>query len=121
MITGKKSLRISSWNIGLRGLKSTFNNFPEFIHHIKDFDILCFQEAWINGDSNEEISSQIPIIPNFSHYFCCRKKKQKGGILIYVKNCYQKGIKRIKKQRKDIIWLRLDKHFFWLAERLVPI
>jgi hypothetical protein len=43
-----------------------------------------------------------------------KSKRCTGGIIVFIKQCLQKGISVVKTYHDDIIWVKLDKYFFGL-------
>ncbi|CAG2236161.1 unnamed protein product [Mytilus edulis] len=106
-----KQLTISAWNIHGLGDKS---NDDFFLNSIKS-DINILLETW-KGECKEYN------IPGFNTFSKIRKKKKKakrhsGGILVYYKKIYSKGISHIQEgtNSQNRLWLKLDKNFFGLT------
>ncbi|VDH97552.1 Hypothetical predicted protein [Mytilus galloprovincialis] len=111
----KKNLLISSWNIQGHTSKGhdKFTD-PEFITNIKNSDIICLMETLSGPEDNLEI-------PDFKAIHLVRPKSKKsrkrfGGISVYVKSCLKRGIKFLKHQTNDYIWLQLCRSFFGLKK-----
>ncbi|CAG2210414.1 unnamed protein product [Mytilus edulis] len=109
-----KQLTISAWNIHGLGDKS---NDDFFLNSIKS-DINILLETW-KGECKEYN------IPGFNTFSKIRKKKKKakrhsGGILVYYKKIYSKGISHIQEgtNSQNRLWLKLDKNFFGLTHDL---
>ncbi|CAG2188723.1 unnamed protein product [Mytilus edulis] len=108
----KEQLSISSWNV--HGLGDKIDD-PFFLNNIKS-DINILLETW-KGEC-EEFK-----VKGFNLISKCRKKKKgsrrySGGIIIYIRKEYMKGISYLKDASlsENRLWLKVDKYFFGLSD-----
>ena len=100
-------MNIAYWNI--HSLNEGKMEDDLFISSICKYDIVCLSETMLSESPGN--------LPGFSSPFIVkpirnkRKGRASGGILIYTKPNYQKGISEIK-QNNFSIWLKLDKNYF---------
>ena len=103
-------LRIGLWNIHGHH-SSTLGNklkLDEVINIIKKYDIFATIETHATPSSDLDINS----------YYCYKKfrkssgKKVSGGIALYVNRRIKEGVKYIATKNENILWCKLDKHFF---------
>ena len=109
----KYNLKVGSLNIGGNAkLKCTDN---DVINVIQRHDIFAILESWLDPDD------ACPTIPGYANFRTERKKKCKarrnsGGIIIYCRKEIIKGITKFKSASQDILWLKLDRSYFGLAQ-----
>ena len=102
--TDTKTLKCLFWNV--EGLFSSLKD-PVFTNCIIDHDLLFFVETWTDNTQNIDI----PGYECFSFHRQRKKKKSKrnsGGIILYCKNSYSKGIKVVKNHNDSIVWIQLS-------------
>lgn len=72
--------------------------------------MLIFSETWSSKTTNLNLE-------NFESFSCPRPKcnrkakRNSGGVIIYYKKSYSKGIELVKLNNKGIIWFKLKKTF----------
>ena len=111
----KIQLNIGSFNIqGSLQKKTTYNDFKDFINNT---DITVIQESWLQKGDKLKFKDYL--------FFKANRKKSKkakrgsGGVLIFYKEQYAKGICRKKSSdEKHVIWIKCRKQFFGLHEDL---
>lgn len=77
--------------------------------------MICLQETWTSKRSNIALDGYHSI-HSFRRFQNKPAKRASGGIIIYIKNNIQKGVKLIKNEVDCIIWLKLEKYFFHINE-----
>jgi exonuclease III len=105
-----KHLKICSFNIQ-GGLERKFE-FHDVCSLIDQYHLVCIQETWLVDSSYLKVKGYgIFRSDRGSH-----KKKQtgSGGVVVLYRSELTKGLKKISSKLKDILWIRLDKHFFKL-------
>lgn len=102
-------LSVLSWNI--HGLTRSLLEDQEFIDKLYKHDIIFLYESWGNSRSKFDIKGY-KCYNLFRKFQNRRARRCSGGIVIYIKNCINKGIKIVKNHHDTIIWLHLDKSFF---------
>lgn len=108
-------LKVGHWNVAGIKDKEKFNNVA-FVNYVKAHDIVCLSETHCGIEEDLEIKD----------YYCfklCRKETKKlnrffGGITIYCKREIKNGIKFLKHQNDDYVWLNLDKDYLNLSENI---
>lgn len=106
----KKTLNISSWNIhGYSHKGYNKYNDPQFIDLICKNDIICLMETHCDVTVALEIAdfSSVHLVRPLS-----KNKKRFGGLSVYVKKNIRPGVKFLKHQTNDYIWLQLSQQFF---------
>ena len=104
-------LNIAMWNI--EGLTSDKVVDSHFLDIIESMHILSFVETWSSSEA-----SQLLHVPNFELIASSSRTKHKrarrysGGICLYAKCPLVKGIKALKSDHSDILWLKMDHSFF---------
>ena len=97
-----------SWNV--QGLISKLND-EDFLNFINSYDVLIFSETWNSKNTNVNLDK-------FESFSCPRPKcnrkvkRNSGGVIIYYKKLYSKGIALVKQNNQGIIWFKLKKTFF---------
>ncbi|CAG2205122.1 unnamed protein product [Mytilus edulis] len=114
MFSSIDSISISSWNVHGLGQKHRDPDFLELINH--DINILI--ETWKGVEPDVQI-------PEYNYYCKQRTKANKakrnsGGIIVYYKKKFEKGITYLKNVTKsqNRLWMKLDKSFFGLQDDL---
>jgi exonuclease III len=79
--------------------------------YVNKYDVIGLVETWTKQDSTIGM-------PGYKAFHSFRKNHARGGVIVYVKNQIYQGIKRIPSISEDVIWLRLDKHFFGLPKHI---
>ena len=78
-------------------------------------DLFCLSETHVGPDFNI-------VFDNYHTYKRCRKISSNnrfyGGLCIFTANFIKKGVKIIRNNHQDIIWLKLEKEFFKLDKDL---
>lgn len=112
----RANLSFCVWNVG--GLISkSYNKIQDenFIKEIKDYDIVLLTETHLGYNSQINIE-------NFKYYPICRSKSSNarfyGGLGILNKNNLRPGVKILMNTNKDYQWLKLDKQFFFIFQRI---
>lgn len=105
-------MNIAYWNI--HNLNERKFEDDMFISSVCKYDVICFAETML-GDSPGNL-------PGFAPPFILKPKRKKrgrpsGGLLIYIKPHYKKGITEIK-QNQYSIWLKMNKSHFNLSTNL---
>jgi hypothetical protein len=78
-----------------------------------DIILIFLYESWANEHTQISINGYTCLI--FFRKFQHKKSKRcSGGIVVYIKECLQKGIYVYKTYHDAIIWIKLDKNFFGL-------
>ena len=77
---------------------------------------LCLLETWTKKSSKIEIDGYKTLTHSYRKLVNRRAKRAGGGIIIYVKDEIQKGVKLINNEKDCIVWLKLDQYFFGLNE-----
>ena len=106
-MTYKKRLTILSWNVFGLGKKL---KDKEFTGIIEKHDMVCLMETWSSVQTNVRIKG-------FEHIHRIRHKRRKkgrrsGGLVLYFKKWLKPGIKELAKTHEDLLWVKLDAHFF---------
>jgi hypothetical protein len=112
-------LKITYWNIN--GLLRKDEDYcklkdPLFIDQVDKYDIIGLSEIHCGSEEILEYTgylSELSTRPKLA-----KARKFSGGLLILIKSQISKGIKRIKSNPGNYIWLRLDKHFFNLQKHI---
>ena len=102
-------------SLNVEGAISRKLDYFELKTLINSSDIFTGQESWL-------LPNETARLPQYSTYKSNRKPKKKakrgsGGILVFVKECHQKGVTREKtSDEKHVIWVKCDKNHFQLNE-----
>ena len=113
------ALKIGHQNIHGNGKLKLEHN--DLVDKILNHHIFGIQESWLNKDD------ACPDIKGYSIFRSERKKhirgiRNSGGSIIYVKRQLLRGITKLSgrsNEHGDVIWLKLDKHFFGLEQNLL--
>ena len=85
------------------------------LSEIKDYDIVLLTETHFGYNSKINIE-------NFKYYPICRSKSSNarfyGGLGILIKNNLPPGVNILMNTNTDYQWLKLDKHFFLIFQRI---
>ena len=105
----KCNLKVGCLNIG--GNAKVRCTTSDIIDIINDRDIFIIIESWLGP------LDSCPMITGFSNFRSERKKKCKarrnsGGIIVYCRQNIAKCVQRIWNTSRDVMWLKLEKHFF---------
>ncbi len=108
------TLRTITWNV--HGLSKKLNDH-DFTSILLEYDIIGLTETWTSTRSN---INKLHGYDKFHHYRHKGKKRGRpsGGILIYFKKALKPGISKIPQTHEDLLWIKLDKHFFGLKRHL---
>ena len=106
-------LKLSYWNIN--GLFRKHEDYckltdPMFINLVKNCDLIGLSEIHCGNDENiiyDGFHTELSIRPKPP-----KARKHSGGLLVLIKNQIKQGIKRIKSNPGNFMWLRLQKSFF---------
>jgi radical SAM superfamily enzyme with C-terminal helix-hairpin-helix motif len=97
-------VQIATWNV--RGLGKNCEKLKddEVINVFEKYHIMCLLETWHTATSKLNVKG-------FSSFNVIRGKKKKkgrnsGGIIVYCKNAFRKGIKQLKSGTADTVWLQ---------------
>ena len=105
----KIDLKICSLNIN-KGLSIKCQN-PDFVNLVKKFDLICIQESWLTD-------SQTIDIQDYQYFRSDRHKgkvlKKGGGVVLFFKKEFKKGLTKIKSKNPDNMWIKLNSNFFGL-------
>ena len=111
-----KHINVGYWTIHSlveKGMSSGFNKLSDndFTNILKRMDLFCLSETHIGLDFDV-------ILENFHTYKSCRKLSANnrffGGLCVFTSVYIKNGVKVIKNDHQDIIWLKLSKDFFKL-------
>ena len=69
-------------------------------------------ETWTNKSSNIDLKGYSKPVHSYRRYQHKRAKRSSGGLIIYIRDTFRKGIKVIKNKYDWLVWLKLDKHHF---------
>ena len=104
------TLFVASWNVN--GVRTCKLDNPKFSSKLcSDIIILNDTHAGSNG------------ILNLDCYYCvsnCMSTKPnrlRGGVDVFIKNNLNRGVKIVDKSHTDIVWLKLQKSFFFNFEQ----
>ena len=115
-----KHINVGYWNV--HGLVEKVNNTAfnklsdiDFVRVLKRMDLFCLSETHVGPDLNIALD-------NYYVYKSCRKISANnrffGGFCIFISNFIRKGIKVIRNNHQDIVWLKLRNNFFKLNKDL---
>ena len=114
-----RGLKVAHWNIN--GMYKKNEDYcklkdPVFINQLLKFDIIALLE--IHCDDKEIVDFE-----GYTHIISTRPKapkarKHSGGLLILLKNEIAKGIKCVKTNPGNYVWLKLDKIFFNIEKNI---
>ena len=96
---------------------TAFNKLSDidFVRVIKRMDLFCLSETHVGPDLNIALD-------NYYVYKSCREISANnrffGGLCIFISNFIRKGIKVIRNNHQDIVWLKIRKDFFKLDKDL---
>ncbi len=103
---------------GLCGQRNNKIENPYFQTLLKGHDIILLTETWTSDVSNINVEG-----------YCCypahrtlRKKKARrdsGGLIVYIKDDISSGVEFIRNVNDDLMWLKLDKHFFCIERDIM--
>ena len=89
---------------------------PDFSKLIKDLHIFCLSETHVGPDFGMHLI-------DFKSIKSCRKvsgnNRYFGGLCVFISNHIKQGIKVVKNDNPDIIWVKLSKDFFNLSKNLL--
>ena len=125
-----KHVNVGYWNIHslVEKLNNTaFNKLSDddFIRVVKRMDLFCLSETHVGPDFNI-------VFDNHHTYKSCWKISSNnrfyGGLCIFTANFIRKGVKIIRNNHQDIIWLNLKKNslslikiFMFVLHTSVPL
>jgi exonuclease III len=105
-------LKIGSINI--QGGSSRKLSFHEVKELVNTFDIVCLQETWLTDRDSLQLTGYN--IHRSDRKNNKRKHCGSGGVVTLYKSNLEKGVSKIKSQSNDLMWMKLDKHFFHLEK-----
>ena len=91
---------------------------PDFINYVSKYDLILVCESWTSKTSNITISG-FESFPSHRPKVNKKARRCSGGVILYVKEHFVKGVSVIKDDTPDIIWARLDKDYFALENDLL--
>ena len=114
-------INIGYWNI--HGVLEKINNRhenklsdPDFSKLVKDLDIFCLSETHVGPDFGMHLK-------DFKSIKSCRKvsgnNRYFGGLCVFISNHIKQGIKVVKNDHPNIIWIKLSKDFVNLSKNLL--
>ena len=111
-------INIGYWNVHglvIKVKNTVFNKIldTDFVRVVKGMDLFCLSETHVSPDFNISLD-------NYHTYKSCRKisvnNRFYGGLCIFISNIIKKGVKVIRNNHQEIIWLKLKKDFFKLEK-----
>ena len=102
-----KHINVDYWNVhgSVEKVNNTvFNNIfdTDFVRVVKGMDLVCLSETHVGPDFNISLD-------NYRTYKSCRKisanNRFYGGLCVFTSNIIKKGVKVIRNNHQDIIWL----------------
>eukprot|EP00794_Sanderia_malayensis_P016224 gene16224-17860_t len=111
-------LDIGYWNIhgisqSAGQIKVSKLDDEEFINTVKHLDIFALAECHVGPDKNL-------LINNFESFSTSRERSSNnryyGGLTLFVRKFVRPGVKILNLNSSEIIWLKLEKSFFYLEE-----
>ena len=97
--------------MNIEGLSEAKKSCSEFINFISDYDIICLQETFTNKNSKIDLKGY-KSIHSYRRLQNRRAKQASGGLVIYIRERFQKGVKVVKNDTDCIVWLKFDKTYF---------
>jgi hypothetical protein len=99
------------WNCN--GLSSDKRLQGDFVDFLCGYDLIILSETWC--DKNADLSlNGYECLNVYRAYRHRRAKRHSGGIAVFYKTHLGNGIKLVKKHHDTLVWLKLDKDFFFL-------
>ena len=113
-------INVGYWNV--HGILERINNHnesklsdPDFPKLFKNIDLFCLSETHIGPDFGMTLKG-------FKSIKSCRKisgnNRYFGGLCIFISNLIKQGVKVVKNDHPDIIWIKLKKDFFNLSKNI---
>ncbi len=93
------------------GTRTCKLELPEILAKVGVSDFILLVETWNSSDT-------VFPIPNDYYFFQSTRKKHprarrnSGGLLFFFKTELQQGIKLLNQTHPDVMWVKLDKHFY---------
>ena len=106
------NLRFTHLNVqGLASKRLNKLHSDFFVNLFENNDILLFTETWAS-EMTELDFKDFEYIPLHRTEIHRSARRDSGGLIIYIRSCYFKGVEQLCKDADDIIVLRFDKDFF---------
>jgi exonuclease III len=115
MYINLSTLNIACWNI--HGLGNKLDDSDRsLLDIISKFDVFAMVETWLS----DQTSPKVEKYHGFHKYRpkSYKAKRSSGGISLYVKRDWKRGIKRLEGKNEYILWIKFKKSFFKMANDL---
>ena len=109
-------IKIGTWNINGLGNNAEKLRDDEFVKIIEKFDIFSLIETWHTSKTKIRLRGFDSL--DVMRTKKCKRGRNSGGIVVYIRNSIRKGISEMKSKIPDSMWLKFNKNFFGFQKDL---
>ena len=109
-------IKIGTWNINGLGNNAEKLRDDDFIKLIENFDIFSLVETWHTSKTKICLKGFDSL--DVMRTKKCKRGRNSGGIIVFIKNTIRKGVVQLKSKIQDSMWLKLNRNFFGIQKDL---